>query len=128
MPSVVTRACTRPGSPGHEATDGDNVAKLLRQLDGVADRRARFRTVAYVATGRRAIVAEGVCEGTIAEEPRGEGGFGYDPVFVPTEGDGRTFAEMAAEEKHAISHRGRAFRALAAALGTDELEEPDVGG
>jgi XTP/dITP diphosphohydrolase len=55
-------------------------------------------------------------EGVIATEPRGAGGFGYDPIFVPTEGDGRTFAELAPIEKHALSHRGRAFRALAAEL------------
>ena len=62
------------------------------------------------------MVAEGVVDGTIATEARGEGGFGYDPVFVPAEGDGRTFAEMTADEKHAVSHRGRAFRALAQLL------------
>jgi len=101
---------------GDDATDADNVTKLLRLLDGVEDRRARFRTVAYVAHDGGAVVAEGVCEGVIVTEPRGAGGFGYDPVFAPTDGDGRTFAEMAAEEKHAMSHRGRAVRALAAAL------------
>jgi XTP/dITP diphosphohydrolase len=58
----------------------------------------------------------GEVEGVIGAKPRGDGGFGYDPLFVPLEGDGRTFAEMAPEEKHAISHRGRAFRLLAAAL------------
>ncbi len=57
-------------------------------------------------------MAEGVMDGAIAHEPRGSNGFGYDPVFVPDEGDGRTFAEMTAEEKHAVSHRGRAFREL----------------
>ena len=60
----------------------------------------------------------GEVEGVIAATPSGESGFGYDPVFVPTEGDGRTFAQMTAAEKHAISHRGRAFAALAAALST----------
>ena len=60
--------------------------------------------------------AIGVCEGVIATEPQGDAGFGYDPVFVPDDGDGRTFAEMSAEEKHAISHRGRAFGALAVML------------
>ena len=65
----------------------------------------------------REIVAEGVCEGTIAEAERGERGFGYDPLFIARDGDGRTFAEMTIEEKHVLSHRGRAFRALAAQLG-----------
>ena len=58
------------------------------------------------------MVAEGVVEGTIALEARGDGGFGYDPVFIPDDGDGRTFAQMTAAEKHLLSHRGRAFRAL----------------
>ncbi len=104
---------------GEEATYGDNVAKLLGEMAGVAwpGRTARFRTVAMVGWPDGSTVqAEGLCEGAIATEPRGDQGFGYDPLFVPAEGDGRTFAEMTAEEKHAISHRGRAFRALAARL------------
>jgi XTP/dITP diphosphohydrolase len=63
------------------------------------------------------VSVRGTVEGVITRETRGDGGFGYDPVFQPVEGDGRTFAEMTAEEKHALSHRGRAFRALAARLG-----------
>jgi XTP/dITP diphosphohydrolase len=66
------------------------------------------------------MMAEGVVEGTIVTEPRGGAGFGYDPVFAPSEGGGRTFAEMAADEKHAISHRGRAFRALADRFGAGD--------
>jgi XTP/dITP diphosphohydrolase len=62
------------------------------------------------------LVCEGVCEGTIAEAERGARGFGYDPLFIPADGDGRTFAEMTDDEKHAVSHRGRAFRALVEAL------------
>ncbi len=65
----------------------------------------------------REVVAHGVVEGHIAAEPRGTSGFGYDPVFVPDGGDGRTFAEMTIEEKAAVSHRARAFAALVAALG-----------
>lgn len=114
---------------GEHVTYADNVAKLLDELVLVeasrpASRRARFRTVALVCfpDGRES-AAEGVVEGTIVAEGRGENGFGYDPVFAPTEGDGRTFAEMDAEEKHAVSHRGRAFRALAAHLA--ELTPPD---
>ena len=105
----------RYAGPG--ATYADNVAKLLAELEGVVDRRARFRTVAVVwfPDGRQ-VVAEGAVDGTIADASRGAAGFGYDPVFVPDGGDGRTFAEMTAEEKQAVSHRGRAFRALAAAL------------
>jgi len=110
---------------GHGATYADNVAKLLAALQGEkgpAGRRARFRTVALAAwPDGREIVAEGVVNGTVAEVTRGAGGFGYDPVFVPDEGDGRTFAELADESpaaKHRLSHRGRAFAALAARLAT----------
>ena len=62
------------------------------------------------------VVVDGVCAGTIAETERGERGFGYDSLFVPDDGDGRTFAEMTDDEKHAVSHRGRAFRNLLGAL------------
>jgi XTP/dITP diphosphohydrolase len=106
----------RYAGPG--ATYADNVAKLLAELDGVDDRRARFRTVALARfPDGREVVAEGTVEGDIAGAPRGANGFGYDPVFVPDDGDGRTFAEMTRAEKQAVSHRGRAFRALAALLG-----------
>lgn len=98
---------------GESATDADNVAKLLRELDGVAERRARFRTVIALADVDGGVtLAVGEVEGTIATAPSGDGGFGYDPVFVPNEGDGRAFAEMARSDKQAISHRGRALRAL----------------
>ncbi|MDQ1397163.1 MAG: XTP/dITP diphosphohydrolase, partial [Acidimicrobiaceae bacterium] len=104
---------------GEGATYADNVAKLIRDLAAVpAERRtARFRTVALARfPDGREVVAEGEVRGTIATEGRGANGFGYDPVFVPDDGDGRTFAEMTSDEKHALSHRGRAFRSLAAAL------------
>jgi XTP/dITP diphosphohydrolase len=105
---------------GASATDADNRARLLAELAGfaeVADRRARFRTCVVVRwPDGGEIVAEGICDGWIAPQERGARGFGYDAVFVPSEGDGRTFAEMTAEDKHAVSHRGRAFRALLAEL------------
>ena len=107
----------RYAGPG--ATYADNVAKLLEELAGVADaaRTARFRTVAVARfPDGREVVAEGWVRGTIADAPAGEGGFGYDPVFVPAGGDGRTFAQMSQAEKAAVSHRGRALRALAAQL------------
>jgi XTP/dITP diphosphohydrolase len=108
---------------GEGVTYADNVAKLLSELggqpDGGGDRSAQFRTVALVSfPDGSELWAEGEVKGTIAAEARGTGGFGYDPVFVPSEGDGRTFAEMTSAEKNEISHRGRAFRALAAALAT----------
>jgi len=109
---------------GEHASYTDNVAKLLGELDGVGDaqRTARFRTVAMVRfPDGRELVGDGVVEGRIAREVRGENGFGYDPVFVPIEGDGRSFAEMNSDEKHAISHRGRALRALAAQLNASGL-------
>lgn len=106
---------------GDDASSHDNVDKLLAELDRVGartptERAARFRTAVMVAwPDGRELLVEGVVEGSIATEAVGAGGFGYDSVFVPSEGDGRTFAEMGAD-KHDISHRGRAFRALAAAL------------
>jgi len=108
---------------GEGATYADNVAKLLAALAAApegGDRRARFRTVALARwPDGHEVVAEGVVDGTIAESPRGHGGFGYDPVFVPDGGDGRSFAELAEESgwaKHRLSHRGRAFGQLASML------------
>ena len=95
----------------------DNIALLLHELKDAADRSTRFRTVAAAAlSDGREITAEGILEGEIAMSARGEQGFGYDPVFVPLGGDGRTLAELDSDEKHALSHRGRALRALAAKL------------
>jgi XTP/dITP diphosphohydrolase len=99
---------------GPDATYADNVGKLLDELDGVEDRRARFRTaVALVDPSGQEVVVEGALEGSITREPRGAGGFGYDPVFLV---DGRTLAEIPLAEKNAISHRARALQALAATL------------
>ena len=103
---------------GEAASDAENLAKLLGAIGGVpsVDRTARYRCVAAIAwPGGPELVAEGVCEGTLVTGPRGEGGFGYDPAFVPA-GGSRTMAELADEEKDAISHRGHAFRALRALL------------
>jgi len=91
----------------------DNVAKLLHELQGAADRSARFRTVVALARADGNVHEfAGEVAGSITEEGRGAGGFGYDPVFVPAEGDGRTFAEMSGEEKNRISHRARAVAGL----------------
>ncbi len=98
---------------GEQCSYADNRRKLLSELDGRPDRRARFRTCALIRwPDGRELTVDGVCPGTITREERGGGGFGYDAVFVPDEGDGRTFAEMTEDEKHAISHRGRAVRGL----------------
>jgi XTP/dITP diphosphohydrolase len=102
---------------GERATYADNRAMLLAALAGRTDRAARFRTVAMVVwPDGRELAAEGVCDGTIPEDERGSRGFGYDAVFRPDDGDGRTFAEMSEDEKAAVSHRGRAFRGLLSVL------------
>lgn len=103
---------------GEDASYADNVAKLLDELaDAEGPRSARFRTVIAVAyPDKESFLVEGVLEGVVAEGPRGEGGFGYDPVFVPEAQGGRTLAELSADEKNFISHRSRALRALADAL------------
>jgi|Deesub1362B_J571_1020462.scaffolds.fasta_scaffold00887_15 XTP/dITP diphosphohydrolase len=97
---------------GEQATYEDNVRKLLEELKDVPDgRTARFRCVAAFVDGETELLAEGVCEGQILHEPRGTGGFGYDPVFYVPE-KGKTFAEMTLEEKNRISHRSRAFQRM----------------
>jgi XTP/dITP diphosphohydrolase len=120
------------GEPGVRsarwADEGDWIPRVLRELAGVAQAGRDCRYVCAAAavwpgpSGRvsgwhvphaREFVVRGVVEGRVAEAPRGTGGFGYDPIMIPTEGDGRTFAEMSAAEKHTRSHRGRAFRRLA---------------
>jgi XTP/dITP diphosphohydrolase len=100
---------------GIEARYEDNVAKLIDVLGGRTDRAARFRTVVALAFPDGAeVIAEGSVEGVITEEPRGSRGFGYDPVFAV---DGKTLSEMSLEEKNRLSHRARAIRALADAVG-----------
>ncbi len=108
------------GAPGvrsaRYATDGHdfdaNVTLLLRNLEGVTERSAQFRTVVALILDGEEYLFEGIVRGHITSERFGEGGFGYDPVFVP-EGEVMTFAEMSAEAKNAISHRGRAMAKLA---------------
>ena len=95
---------------GEQATDAENCALLLSKLDGVTNRSARFRTVVALVSSKGDIhFVGGECAGTIAESERGDSGFGYDSLFIPTDGDGRTFAEMTGPEKDAVSHRGRAL-------------------
>jgi XTP/dITP diphosphohydrolase len=102
---------------GEDATYEDNWRKLLTELGDEPNRRARWRTVALVRwPDGSERWAEGTCDGVVTREAAGGRGFGYDPVFVPDEGDGRTFAELSRDEKNAVSHRGRAFRALARVL------------
>ena len=104
---------------GEGATDAQNRQKMLVELEGidVPQRTARFRTVALLRfPDGREVVAHGVCEGSIAVHEIGDRGFGYDALFIPADGDGRTFAQMTIDEKHELSHRGKAFRALAQML------------
>lgn len=111
------------GAPGAHsaryATDGHDFAAnnrlLLKNMEGVENRRARFRTVISLILNGEEHLFEGVVEGRILDHESGHEGFGFDPLFVP-DGSERTFAEMSAEEKNAISHRGRAVRKLAAYL------------
>jgi len=113
-PGVFSARFAGPG-----ATYADNCAFLLERLAGVpaAGRTARFVTVAIACwPDGREVAAFGAVEGRITESARGEHGFGYDPVFAADEAGGATFAELTAPEKHAISHRGRAFRTLAEGL------------
>jgi XTP/dITP diphosphohydrolase len=110
------------GAPGvHSARwtdEGDWIPRVLHELSAVPgpDRGCRYvcaAAVAWPGPAPREFVVRGTVEGVVPDGPRGSGGFGYDPIMVPVEGDGRTFAEMTEADKHALRHRGRAFRALA---------------
>ena len=108
---------------GEDATDEENLALLMRELEHANDRSVAYVcAMAFAAADGEEWTVHGRCAGQMAFDPRGTGGFGYDPAFVPDdtgEGDGRTMAELSDDEKHAISHRGRAARALAERLGLD---------
>ena len=117
----------RYAGPGHDSQA--NMDKLLEELSIVIpdsdpeSRRARFRTVvALILADGEPHFFEGICEGSIATERRGSGGFGYDPVFLPDAYPGRTLAEVSEEEKNAVSHRGNAMRALSNWLKASRLE------
>lgn len=105
----------RYGGPGLD--DAGRMTRLLEELAAASDRRARFRCVLVLVDGDRSWSAEGTIEGEIARAPRGDGGFGYDPVFVASCFDGRTLAEVDPAEKNEVSHRAAAMRALLAQLG-----------
>ena len=114
---------------GEGASDEANLEKLLREVGAAGeDRRAAYVcAIALVDEGGHEYVFEARCEGTLLREGRGDGGFGYDPAFVPDEtgpGDDRTFSELTPEEKNAISHRGKAVRMLARHLGLEPESQP----
>ncbi|MGI9019328.1 MAG: RdgB/HAM1 family non-canonical purine NTP pyrophosphatase [Solirubrobacterales bacterium] len=115
----------RYAGPG--ASDTENLALLIRELREHEDRSVAYVcALAYVDEAGREHLFEGRCEGELARDPRGLGGFGYDPAFIPRDldpPDERTMAELSDSEKHAISHRGRAARALAVHLGI-EVDDP----
>ena len=107
---------------GESASDADNVRKLLQELDAIEEvnRLASFQcNLALVSSKGEEHVFEGSCPGRIIREPRGSGGFGYDPVFIPADRE-ETFAQLSREEKAALSHRGAAMRQLMVWLGTKE--------
>jgi len=125
MPAVADdsgiEASALAGSPGvrsaryagQNATDEENLNKLLEEVPDEGDRRVTYVCALAYVDGDEEHVFEGRCEGTLAHEPRGTGGFGYDPAFLPADrDDNRTMAELSVEEKDAISHRGRAARAF----------------
>jgi XTP/dITP diphosphohydrolase len=111
---------------GERASDEENLAKLLREVPPDGDTRVAYVcAMAYADPSGEALLAEGRCEGRLTHEPRGSGGFGYDPAFVPDDyDDGRTMAELTPDEKDAISHRGRAVRALLERLGAPGRTDP----
>ena len=96
---------------GDPRNDQRNTEKLLDELQGASNRKAQFRTVITLMNTENSFQFEGIVKGTIAKSPRGEAGFGYDPVFIP-EGVQQTFAELAAYEKNKISHRANAIEKL----------------
>ena len=100
----------RYAGPGHDSEA--NIDKVLAKLDGVTDRTARFRTAIALLQGNVMHLFEGKVEGIILTERHGTGGFGYDSIFQPIEGDGSTFAQMSPQDKNRISHRGRAVAQL----------------
>jgi len=111
------------GAPGiHSARysgtgrDDDNRVLLLERLGDATDRGARFVCAAVYVDDERELTEVATWEGTVVAAERGDGGFGYDPLFVPADGGGRTAGELTADEKNVLSHRGKAFRALAAAI------------
>lgn len=118
LPGELGVRSARYGGP--DLDDAGRCARLLAALQGVPQRSARFRCVLVLAQGDAWVSAEGTLEGEIADAPRGSGGFGYDPVFVLRD-RGVTLAEIAADEKNALSHRAAAMRALVERLRSGEV-------
>ena len=114
---------------GEAATDEENLTKLLREVPAEDRRVSYVCALAYVEPGGHEELVHGRCDGLLSAEPRGDGGFGYDPAFVPADyDDGRTMAELSVDEKDAISHRGRAARALARKLADLQVDDAEAVG
>jgi XTP/dITP diphosphohydrolase len=109
---------------GEERSFDNNIEKLLKKLKGIANRKAKFRTVISLIIDSKENLFEGICEGTIGYGKKGEGGFGYDPVFVP-DGSVHTFAEMKMEEKNQYSHRKKATDKLIAYLSNNSFRKAE---
>ena len=118
-PGVFTARFGAMNGYGESHDANANIRCLLDKLKEATTRKARFRTVIALVQNGTEKLFEGIVEGNILTQPVGEGGFGYDPVFVPVEADGLAFAQMSAEAKNAISHRGRATKKLAEFLATE---------
>ena len=118
-PGVFTARFGAMNGYGESHDANANIQCLLDKLKDATTRKARFRTVIALVQNGKEKLFEGIVEGNILTQPVGEGGFGYDPVFAPIEADGLAFAQMSAEAKNAISHRGRATKKLADFLATE---------
>ena len=118
-PGVFTARFGAMNGYGESHDANANIQCLLDKLKDATTRKARFRTVIALVQNGKEKLFEGIVEGNILTQPVGEGGFGYDPVFAPIEADGLAFAQMSAEAKNAISHRGRATKKLAEFLATE---------
>lgn len=120
-PGVMSARYAQANGRGKSHDSRANSRLLLERMEGMTDRTARFRTAVAIILGDKEHLLEGKVEGSIALSPAGDEGFGYDPIFIP-QGHSRTFAQMTAEEKNSLSHRGRAMQSLRALLSSlDEI-------
>lgn len=110
-PGVMSARYASANGRGEGHDSSANSALLLERMNGIENRKARFRTAIALIIGGKETLVDGIVTGTIAKAPRGAEGFGYDPLFIP-DGSSKTFAEMTADEKNSISHRRRASEAL----------------
>lgn len=106
---------------GSNATDQSNLDLLLQNMKGITNRKAHYEAVICLIWNNQTHYFRGICEGTLLNAPRGEGGFGYDPLFVPNDYN-QTFGELPADIKHNISHRGKAIRQMAAFIKEQTLK------